>query len=224
MKRVLFIHARNVVEMRDPGGSSMQDQKNRFGEKLSLVRQGRENIYFAEKNRRLIEQLRARLQKERRPSSKSKESNRRAPNKKIAPRIYLVPVDFSKGSEVALKHAVGIAREGGGQLLLLHVLNENIFHSGTILPKRYFAILEKQARDGLKKMARLARLQPGEYQSIHVWGRDTGLTIADYAKKLKASMIIMGSDGRTGLSRLVLGSVAERTLRYAECPVLIVKK
>jgi nucleotide-binding universal stress UspA family protein len=48
--------------------------------------------------------------------------------------------------------------------------------------------------------------------------------IARQAKKLHASMIIMGSHGRTGLQRLLLGSVAERTLRLAGCPVLIVKK
>jgi hypothetical protein len=45
----------------------------------------------------------------------------------------------------------------------------------------------------------------------------------DYAKEIRASMIIMGSHGRTGFRRLMLGSIAERTLRYAECPVLIVK-
>jgi nucleotide-binding universal stress UspA family protein len=84
------------------------------------------------------------------------------------------------------------------------VLDENIFHSGTILPKAYGEILENRARDGLQRMARHARLMR--------------------AKKLKASMIVMGSHGRTGVSRLMLGSVAERTLRYAECPVLIVKK
>jgi nucleotide-binding universal stress UspA family protein len=48
--------------------------------------------------------------------------------------------------------------------------------------------------------------------------------IAKQAKKLRAAMIVMGSHGRTGLQRFLLGSVAERTLRYADCPVLIVKK
>jgi nucleotide-binding universal stress UspA family protein len=47
--------------------------------------------------------------------------------------------------------------------------------------------------------------------------------IAQQARKLRATMIIMGSHGRTGLQRFLIGSVAERTLRYARCPVLIVK-
>ena len=48
--------------------------------------------------------------------------------------------------------------------------------------------------------------------------------IARQAKKLRVAMIVMGSHGRTGLQRLLLGSVAERTLRYTDCPVLIVKR
>ena len=207
----------------------MQNGKDRFGEKLRLVRQARENIYFAEKDRQLIERLRSRLQKVERaegknPKSKQKPNDRPARKNVAAPKTYLVPIDFSKGSEIALQHAVRIARENNGKLLLFHVLNENLFHSGTILPKDYVEILEKQARDGLKKMVRRARVEPSEYQSILVWGSDTGRTIADHARKLKASMIIMGSHGRTGLKRLMLGSVAERTLRYTERPVLIVKK
>jgi len=55
-------------------------------------------------------------------------------------------------------------------------------------------------------------------------GVDPGRMIADLARRSRASMIIMGSHGRTGLQRLMLGSIAERTLRYAKCPVLIVKK
>jgi nucleotide-binding universal stress UspA family protein len=48
--------------------------------------------------------------------------------------------------------------------------------------------------------------------------------IAAVAKKSRAAMIVMGSHGKTGFQRFMLGSVAERTLRYAHCPVLIVKK
>jgi nucleotide-binding universal stress UspA family protein len=231
----------------------MKNGKDRFGETMRLVRQARENIYFAEKDRQLIERLKARL----RTVEKSEGNNlgrtetlkhpRRGKGKPVShsypvssptPRLapanvrknattlkrYLVPVDFSVGSGIALQHAVRIARENNGKLLLFHVLDENIFHPGTPLPENYVEILEKQARDRFKKMARRARLKSREYQSITVWGKDAARTIADHAKKLKASMIIMASHGRTGLKRLVLGSIAERTLRYVECPVLIVKK
>ncbi|OGQ54809.1 MAG: hypothetical protein A2W66_12895 [Deltaproteobacteria bacterium RIFCSPLOWO2_02_56_12] len=67
-------------------------------------------------------------------------------------------------------------------------------------------------------------LKPGQCRSMLIRGVDPGRTIADLARRSRASMIIMGSHGRTGLQRLMLGSIAERTLRYAKCPVLIVKK
>lgn len=67
-------------------------------------------------------------------------------------------------------------------------------------------------------------LKPAEYRCTILLAEDTARAIARQARKSRAAMIIMASHGRTGLQRLLLGSVAERTLRYAECPVLIVKK
>jgi universal stress protein A len=200
---------------------SMQQRKNRSGRKLKRAIRARENVYFAEKDRRLIERLRARLHKLESSVPETKGSSRAARKNATLPKTYLVAVDFSKGSELAFQHALRMSRENGGKLVLLHVLNENMFHPRRILPRSH---TEKQARDGLKRMAANSRLEPGEYRFVIVWGRDMARTIANHAKKLHASMIIMGSHGRTGLTRLMLGSVAERTLRYAECPVLVVKR
>lgn len=63
-----------------------------------------------------------------------------------------------------------------------------------------------------------------ESRFVLIKGRDPARGIAAQARKSRVSMIIMGAHGRTGLKRLVLGSVAEKTLRHARCPVLIVKK
>ena len=199
----------------------MRNGKDRFGEKMRLVTRARENIYFAEKDRQLIKRLRARLRKLESAGPKSKGSGRRARKNGTVSKTYVVPVDFSKRSEIALQHGRRISRENNGNLVLLHVLNENMFHSRRIVPRSH---TEKQARDGLKRVAARARLELGRYESVIAWGRDVAQTIANQAKKLHASMIIMGNHGRTGLTRLMLGSVAERTLRYAECPVLVVKK
>jgi universal stress protein A len=199
---------------------SMQQRKNRSGRKLKRAIRARENVYFAEKDRRLIERLRARLHKLESSVPKSKGSRTARKNATLS-KTYLVAVDFSKGSDIAFQHALRISRENNGKLVLLHVLNENMFHPRRIWPKSH---TEKQARDGLKRMVAKSGLEPGEYRFVIVWGRDMARTIASHAKKLHASMIIMGSHGRTGLTRLMLGSVAERTLRYAECPVLVVKR
>ena len=65
---------------------------------------------------------------------------------------------------------------------------------------------------------------PFEKLDFHVRFGDPGREIAAYAEKLKADLIVMPSHGRTGLSRLLIGSVAERVVRLAHCPVLILKQ
>jgi len=141
-----------------------------------------------------------------------------------ASKTYLVPVDFSKGSEIALDQAIKMAHENRGKLLLVHVISAAFAFPLEAGFEDIFDILEKNARESMKKLIQRKRLKPGQYRSVLITGLDAAQVIAVQAKKHRASMIVMGSHGRTGLRRFMLGSVAERTLRYAECPVLIVKK
>jgi nucleotide-binding universal stress UspA family protein len=129
-------------------------------------------------------------------------------------KTYLVPVDFSKGSEIALRHAMKLARENNGKLLLVHIVPLVV----------QFATVAGFARGELEALARRLRLKPTEYRLLVLERDNAARAIADGAKRFHAAMIVMGSHGRTGFQRFMLGSVAERTLRYAECPVLIVKK
>ena len=129
-------------------------------------------------------------------------------------KTYLVPIDFSPGSEIALKHALDLARKEKGKLLLVHVLP-------LVLP---LATVKEIVRREIEAIAERLRLNRDEYRLLIVERPNAARAIAALAKKSGASMIIMGTQGKTGLQRLVLGSVAERTLRYADCPVLIVKK
>jgi nucleotide-binding universal stress UspA family protein len=130
-----------------------------------------------------------------------------------AAKTYLVPVDFSKGSAIALKHAIELARKTMGKLLLVHVV-PLVVHLATVA---------SFLRGELEMMARRLGLTPAQYRLLVLERPEAGRAIADVAKKSRAAMIIMGSHGRTGFQRFVLGSVAERTLRYAQCPVLIIK-
>ncbi len=139
-------------------------------------------------------------------------------------RVYLVPVDFSRGSEAALKHAAGLARENRGKLLLVHVIAESLIYPSEGAFIDYFAMAEKDAREKMKRLTRRLRLKPREYRALFFSGGDTARVIANQARRSRAAMIVMGSHGRTGLQRLMIGSVAERTIRYADRPVLIVKK
>ncbi|MDP2603441.1 MAG: universal stress protein [Deltaproteobacteria bacterium] len=139
-------------------------------------------------------------------------------------RTYLVPVDFSKSSEIALNQAIEMARENRGKLLLVHVISATFAYPLEGGFSDIFEALEKNARESMKKLFQRKRLKPARDRSILITGLDPAQAIVRQAKKSRASMIIMGSHGRTGLQKFLLGSVAERTLRYAHCPVLIVKK
>jgi nucleotide-binding universal stress UspA family protein len=142
----------------------------------------------------------------------------------MASKTYLVPVDFSKGSEAALDSAIRIAKEHGGKLLLLHVISTAYtFPLETGFPD-IFETLEKNARASMTKLIQRKHLKPRQYRSMLIAGVNPADVIAAVAKKSRAAMIVMGSHGKTGFQRFMLGSVAERTLRYAHCPVLIVKK
>ncbi len=136
---------------------------------------------------------------------------------------YLVPIDFSGGAEKAFDHALKLARERGANLYALNVVPAELIYPPTGGRFDFYGLMERDARDRFAKLAKRKGVKPRECELVVVRGTDFAEVIVRQAKKLRVGMIIMGSHGRTGLQRLLLGSVAERTLRYADCPVLIVK-
>jgi universal stress protein A len=147
-----------------------------------------------------------------------------------AAKKYLVPLDFSKASDVAVDHAIKLAKENKGKLLLVHVIPTSALMmtgpdaaTGTMIVEIENAQLN-EARTQMDKLVRKKKLKRESFTSMIIKRGDPAQVVANQAKKQRASMIIMGSHGRTGLKRLVLGSIAERTLRYARCPVLIIKR
>lgn len=143
---------------------------------------------------------------------------------KPAGKKILVPVDFSKVSDLALKGAKEIAKTEKETLVLLSVATEPDVMVPFYLRDEHHLSLLKEGRERIKQLARRMRIPPSQYQSVVVRSRDAATAIAQEAKKKRVSMIVMGSHGRTGLQHLIAGSVAEKTLRQAPCPVLIYKK
>lgn len=137
--------------------------------------------------------------------------------------IYLLPVDFSRGSDQALDYALKLARERRAKLYALHVVPAELVYPPTGGRFDFYGFMEREARENFSKLIRRKKVAPEECELVLARGTDFADIIVRQAKRLGVSMIIMGSHGRTGLRRLLLGSVAERTLRYASCPVLIVK-
>jgi nucleotide-binding universal stress UspA family protein len=140
------------------------------------------------------------------------------------PQKYLVPIDFSKGSEIALDYAMAMARQNKARLTLLHVIPAATGYPSEAMRFDLYSLMERDAREDLARLMKKKKLSSGAAQILLMRGVNPAEIIARQAKKLHASMIVMGSHGRTGWQRLLLGSVAEKTLRLAGCPVLIVKK
>jgi nucleotide-binding universal stress UspA family protein len=137
---------------------------------------------------------------------------------------YLVAVDFSKGSEAALDYASAMAREDNARIILLHVVPIGMAYPSEATAFDFYGLLERDARENFTKLLRRKKLAAERSRVVLERGVNPAEIIARQAKKLKVDMIVMGSHGRTGLQRFILGSVAERTIRYSDRPVLIVKR
>jgi nucleotide-binding universal stress UspA family protein len=138
-------------------------------------------------------------------------------------KVFLVPIDYSRGSEKAFDYALRSARESKAKVVALNVVPAELIYPPTGGQFDFYGLMERDARDRFTKLMKRKGVRAGECKLVLARGTDFAAVIVRQAKKLRAAMIIMGSHGRSGLRRLLLGSVAERTLRYADCPVLIVK-
>jgi nucleotide-binding universal stress UspA family protein len=137
---------------------------------------------------------------------------------------YLIPVDFSRGSDKAFDYALKFARARPAKLLAIHVVPVELIYPPTGGRFDFYNLMERDARANFDQLMKRKKLKARECELVLARGTDFADIIVRQAKKHHVAMIIMGSHGRTGLPRFLLGSVAERTLRYADCPVLIVKK
>ncbi|HTO56120.1 MAG TPA: universal stress protein [Myxococcota bacterium] len=140
-------------------------------------------------------------------------------------RKILVPTDFSANAQVALDAAVELARPLGASLHLLHVIHLPVQISpieGMSLPVAYWEGLRRFADSRLaeQKAKVVAQGIACTTESIE---DIASFAISEAAKRQHSDLIVMGSRGLTGLKHFALGSVAERTVRAAECPVLTVK-
>ncbi|HET8747846.1 MAG TPA: universal stress protein [Ramlibacter sp.] len=137
----------------------------------------------------------------------------------------LVPVDGSETSSRAVVAALQMARETGGRVRLLHALDELAYLSGY----EYSADLLKAARDqgarvleDAQAMARSADV-PTDGKLVETAGRRLGELVAEEVRNWEADLVVVGTHGRRGMSRLLLGSGAEQVLRLAPVPVLAVR-
>ena len=139
----------------------------------------------------------------------------------------LHPTDFSECAEQARTHAVELARALDAELILFHVsVQAPLYAEGLISMKEVQQVFEAQRKWAEETLeARAAEMRGAGV--ITRWEIAVGVPfeeIVKAAEKEKADLIVMGTHGRHGLERLLVGSVATRVLRTAPCPVLTVRE
>jgi nucleotide-binding universal stress UspA family protein len=143
-------------------------------------------------------------------------------------RKILVAVDGSAPAGKGLREAIRVAKAGGGGLVILHVVNEFYGYyamEGAGLEADVRERLREKGRRILEKAGTLAaqRRQPCKLVMRQIAGGPVAPAIVREAKKQRADLIVLGTHGRRGMTRLVVGSDAEEVLRSSPVPVLLVR-
>ena len=145
------------------------------------------------------------------------------------PRLILVGTDFSDISDEALRAASLYARTFGAKVLVTHIFDPTpnvppvVWSRPDLLERNIRAEIEDAIRETLTgKTAELLKGVPEVELSV-VQHPSPGRALIEIAEDENADLVILGSHGRSGLTRAFLGSVAERVVRHAPCPVLVVR-
>ena len=139
----------------------------------------------------------------------------------------LVPIDFSPPSDAALEYARSVAGRYGASLQLLHVAEDpyRAFYSAEVFVPEIEGLREEILTDTTRRLKE--RLQPSDVTDLgataeSIIGTPAG-SIVEYAAGHGIDLIVMATHGRGGMEHLLMGSVAERVVRTALCPVLTVR-
>jgi universal stress protein A len=136
-------------------------------------------------------------------------------------RTILHPTDFSERSENAFRAACSLARDHGARLVVLYVPHPDVV--GFAEYTAYVPDPIQTPADMKEALSARHAIDPELGVEYRVGEGDPAAAIVRAARKLNAGLIVMGTHGRTGLDRLLMGSVAEAVSRRAPCPVLTLK-
>jgi nucleotide-binding universal stress UspA family protein len=136
----------------------------------------------------------------------------------------LAPVDLSDQSELVLNHAAALSESYAAPLDLLHVVEEaaypNVYGLDPLAPSA--PNVQDRAREALETLASELDLRTDPV-NVHVLAGNAARDIVEFAEDQVADLIVMATHGRTGLERFLIGSVAEKVVRRAPCPVFTLK-
>jgi nucleotide-binding universal stress UspA family protein len=145
------------------------------------------------------------------------------------PTQILVPTDFSRCAWIALEDAAAVAKTYGAALDVLHVWEVPLLPmpgemaAGLSMPSTVIDAVSQQAHSLMEQLLRDARAKGIAIRKSEVVAGETYRSIVEVAKLGDYDLIVVGTHGRKQLARVVLGSVAERVVRHAPCPVLVAR-
>lgn len=211
----------------------MAERKDYLGEKLRQVERAREDVYFRKLDQELVAQMR----------QQTSETAREASHLSDVFKTILVPVDFSPYSTKALNYAADMATVFGASIVVLHIIDRptslhqirqrfqekgvsttDVTDDSQISNDDLDTAVDEQREQAYADLQaflppRLADLTVDLRVVLgHPFER-----IIETAVQEDVALIILGTHGRTGLSRAMMGSIAERVARMAPCPVMMVK-
>lgn len=144
----------------------------------------------------------------------------------------VVAIDLFKGSSLVYAHALSLgALETGSVVHVVHVAEPNLANVAPSAvdapdltgydPKRLESFCDKHRAEYVKKSSRPEAAPRVEFHEV---SGDPAIEIVKQAAAVEADLIVLGTHGRTGIKRLLLGSVAENVVRTASCPVFVVRE
>ena len=137
----------------------------------------------------------------------------------------LVPLDFSEHAAAVLDWAAHLAEEHRSRIVLFHAYHLPVEFQqleGAYLPPDFWANVKAEAEETLGRFAAEIRARGLEVDSVVAEGY-AATAIVDEVEKQNADLVVIGTHGLSGLKHLLLGSIAERVVQKAPCPVLTVK-
>ncbi|MCC7007424.1 MAG: universal stress protein [Acidobacteria bacterium] len=144
----------------------------------------------------------------------------------LPPANILVPTDFGVAANLALDHGRSLARAYGATLHIVHVMKDASTAAVIDAPAAEYdradADLERHNRERLEALA--VSSEPGVPVKTEILrSASPALAILGYARRAAADLIVMGTHGRSAISDFILGSVAQKVIRSAACPVMTVR-
>lgn len=136
-------------------------------------------------------------------------------------RRVMFPTDFSPFSRAALPYAASLCREFDATLVLFHSL-ERVMYGGELAADSIVSVFPDE-REGREQLETLAAEFPGVDVQIRQETGSASHRIVQAVEDLNVDLVVIPTHGRTGVARLLFGSVAEKVLRFASCPVLTVR-